>query len=370
MINRKIKLSAIAIMMAMQAFAGNKDRTGQGGAGELLLNPYGRSSGLFGLNVANVSGLESMKSNIAGLANTPRTEVALGHTRYLAGTGMSISNFGIAHNLGDVGVLGVNIMSFGYGDIPITTETSPEGGLGNFKPSFVNMSVGLGHTFSKQMCAGLNVTYVNEAISNVKASAVGFDAGVEYKNGKNDNLHIGITLRNVGTNMRFSGDGFSFNGASPDLAKELTVQSRSDKFSLPSQLAIGVAYDFYLDGKPKPAKEGEPAATSVAKMNHRLTAMFSFISNSFNNDWTGIGLEYGYKEKLMLRAGYRYEKDIASATNTTTFYSGLSAGLTLQTSLSKDEYAPDLAFDYAFKPTHIGGGVHVLGLRMALKGKK
>jgi hypothetical protein len=52
------------------------------------------------------------------------------------------------------------------------------------------------------MSAGLNVTYVNEAISNIKASALGFDAGVQYTNGKRDNLHLGISLRNVGTNIR------------------------------------------------------------------------------------------------------------------------------------------------------------------------
>lgn len=369
MINRKIKISVLAMMLAMQALAGNKDRTGQGGAGELLLNPWGVSGGLFGLNCASVSGIEAMKSNIAGLANTPRTEIGIAHTRYLAGTGMSINNIGIAQNVGEVGVLGVNIMSFGYGSIPITTESSPEGGIGEYKPQFVNLSVGLGHTFSPQMSAGLNVTYVNEAISNIKASAVGFDAGVQYKNGKKDNFHIGITLRNVGTNMRFQGDGLSFNGTSPDFAKVVTVQSRSDKTSLPSQLAIGTSYDFYLDANSKKDEKKE-GSTEETKMNHRLTAMFSFISNAFNNDWTGLGLEYAFKEKFMLRAAYRYEKEITNSATSTTFYSGLSAGLSLQTALSKDESAPTICLDYAFKPTRIGGGVHVVGLRMALKSKK
>ena len=278
---KKIAWALLFASVSFQSFAANKDRTGQAGAGELLLNPWGRSSGLFGLNCANVWGVEAMKCNIGGLARVDKTEIAFAHTRYLAGTGMSISDVAIAQNLGEVGVLGVNLMSFGYGEIPITTTTSPEGGIGTYKPNFLNMSVGLGHTFSKNMTAGMNVTYVNQSISNIHASALGFDAGVQYTNGKRDNLHLGITLRNVGTNLRFSGDGFSFNGKSPDLSSEITVQQRSEKFALPSQLCIGVAYDFYLDEHRTEPAEGEKKGDSKPK--HRLTPVVSFISNAYSN---------------------------------------------------------------------------------------
>lgn len=368
MILKKIKYTTLAILIASSAFAGNKDRSGQAGAGELLLNPWARSSGLFGLNCASVTGIEAMKCNIAGLARTTKSEIGLSHTRYLAGTGMSISNVGIAQNLGDKGVLGVNIMSFGFGEIPITTETSPEGGIGEYRPTFLNFSVGLGRKFSENMTAGLNVTYVNEAISNIRASALGFDAGVQYTNGKRDNFHIGITLRNVGTNLRFSGDGFSFNGQSPDFAKELTTQSRSEKFSLPSQLNIATSYDFYLDEK-KVAGAAPPENAGDAKEEmpkHRLSAMISFISNAYNSDWLGVGAEYAFKEKFMLRAAYRYESNIGDKEETTTFYTGISAGVTLQTKLN----AHTLAIDYGYKPTRISNGVHVLGLRLNLGSSK
>ncbi|MBK6330036.1 MAG: PorV/PorQ family protein [Bacteroidetes bacterium] len=366
MILKKLKYTTLALLITSAAFAGNKDRSGQSGAGELLLNPWARSSGLFGLNCANVSGIEAMKCNIAGLAKTTKSEIGVAHTRYLSGTGMSINNVGIGQNVGDVGVLGVNIMSFGFGEIPITTEDSPEGGIGDYKPTFLNFSVGLGHTFSKNMTAGLNVTYVNEAISNIKASALGFDAGVQYTNGKRDNFHIGITLRNVGTNLRFSGDGFSFNGTSPDFAKELTTQSRSEKFSLPSQLNIATAYDFYLD-EPKGAAGPESVETMP---KHRLSAMVSFISNAYNSDWIGVGAEYAYQEKVMLRAAYRYESKIGDKQENSTFYTGLSAGVTVQTKVSSKENAPKLSIDYGYKPTRIANGVHVIGLRINLGNAK
>jgi len=364
--NQKIKLTAIALCFAVSSFAGNKDRAGQAGAGELLLNPWGRSGGLFGLNCANVSGVEAMKLNMAGLASVKKTEIGIAHTRYLAGTGMSISDVAIAQNLGDIGVLGVNLMSFGYGEIPITTTSSPEGGIGTYKPNFLNLSVGLGHTFSKNMTAGFSATYINQSISNIRASALGFDAGVQYTNGKRDNLHLGIAIRNVGTNLRFSGDGFSFNGKTPDLSTELTVAQRPEKFSLPSQLSIGVGYDFYLDENKTVAAEGDEKSTMP---KHRLTPVVSFISNAFSSDWIGAGIEYAYRERFMLRASYRYETDITDKDLTPTFFTGLAAGASFQTKLGENSNAPGIGIDYGFKMTNISNGVHTLGLRITLNGK-
>lgn len=364
--NKKIKLTVLAMGIAFSSFAVNKDRVGQAGAGELLINPWGRSGGLFGLNCANVTGVEAMKCNMGGLAKISKTEIGIAHTRYLAGTGMSISNISIGQNLGEVGVLGVNLMSFGYGEIPISTTSSPEGGLGTYKPNFLNLSIGLGHKFSENMVAGLNVTYINQAISNIHASAVGFDAGVQYTNGKRNNLHLGITLRNVGTNLRFSGDGFSFNGKTPDLASELTVQQRTEKFALPSQLSIGVAYDFYLDEHKTAAAAGDK---KTVMPKHRLTPMVSFISNAYSNDWLGAGVEYAFREKFMLRAAFRYENDITNETNTSTFFTGLAAGATFQTRLGEGANVPGIAIDYGFKMTNISNGVHTVGIRLTFGAK-
>jgi hypothetical protein len=121
---RIIKLTSIGLLLSSSLFAGNKDRSGQAGATELLLNPYGRSAGMFGLNAAWVTGAEALKLNMAGIARITGTEIGLAHTRYLGGTGMSMSNLGIVHNLGGDNTIGVNVMSFGFGEIPITQEGS------------------------------------------------------------------------------------------------------------------------------------------------------------------------------------------------------------------------------------------------------
>jgi hypothetical protein len=360
--NKKIKLTGLALIMAFSSFAGNKDRSGQSAAGELLINPWGLSSGLFGLNSAYVSGVEAMKCNIAGLSKTEGSEFGLAHTRYLAGTGLGISNLGMASNLGNDLVIGVNLMSFTFGTIPITTENSPEGGIGSYRPNFINVSLGLAKKFSDNMSTGIQATYINESITNIRASAVGFDAGVQYVNGQHNNLHIGVTLRNVGTNIRFQGDGFSYSGTSPDLTHAITVKSQSDKFALPSQLNFGLAYDFYL----KAGSDTTELEDGEAPSKHRLTPMFSFISNAFSRDWIGVGVEYAYKEKFMGRLAYRYEGQITSSTDNSTMYTGLSGGLTFATKMNSRENAKKIMIDYGFRATRISNGVHTLGIRMGL----
>lgn len=364
MIKKKIKLTALLLGACLASFAGNKDRSGQAGGTELLLNPYGRSSGMFGMNGAFVSGAEALKLNMAGLARTEGAEVGLAHTRYLSGTGMSMSNLGLAYNLGSDNYLGVNIMSFGFGEIPITQEGSVGAEIGTFKPTFLNVTLGLGHKFSDNMTAGVGFTYVNEAISNIRASAIAFDGGVQYTNGRRDNLHIGIALRNVGSNLRFSGDGFSFLGLSPDLVKDITVQSRTEKAPLPSQLNLSTSYDFYLDEKKTMAKD------KGAKPSHRLSPMFSFVSNSYSADWLGIGAEYAYKERFMLRAAYRYESQILDKDNVATLYTGIAMGLSFATNLNSNKSGSGLVFDYGFKPTRFSAGVHTIGIRLKLNNGK
>jgi hypothetical protein len=46
----KAFLAVCAIGMTFSSFAGNKDRNGQAGAPEMLINPWARTTGVFGMN--------------------------------------------------------------------------------------------------------------------------------------------------------------------------------------------------------------------------------------------------------------------------------------------------------------------------------
>jgi len=346
-----------AIAVSYSAIAGNKDRSGQAGAPELMINPWARTTGVFGLNVANITGMEATKTNIAGLAATNSTEFGVSRGQYLSGTNININSIGLGQKLGDAGVIGVNLSSMNFGEITTTEYFNPEG-YGSYRPQYLNVQLGYAKQFSSHVNAGAAMTYVSEQVGNIGALGIAFEGGIQYVTGKKDNFHFGITLRNLGSNMRFSGTGFAVNADKPQSSPSFAVSQTypADKFSMPTYLNFGGSYDFYLDEHNLSSKDSTP--------KHRLTAMANFQSNSFNNDYLGVGLEYGFRNMVMFRTAYRYEKGIGNAEKSTTMYTGIAVGATVQKRFG--ENGPMVSLDYSFRPTaRPANGVHMMSIRMA-----
>jgi hypothetical protein len=343
-------ITASLIVAAVPAFAGNEDRAGQAGATELLINPWTRSSGWGGINIANVRGLESQFNNVAGLAFTKKTDIGYSFTDWLKGADVKINNLGLAQKVGETGVLALSIMSMSFGDILVTTNDQPEGGLGNYKPQFINIGLSYAKSFSNSIYGGITVRIISESSSDVKAQGVAFDAGIQYVTGFNeakDNLKFGISLKNVGTPMKYSGDGLSFRGDPPVATTyQQTIESRTATYELPSLVNIGASYDF-----------------KVAEQ-HRITAAASFTSNSFTYDQFGIGAEYSFKEMFSLRLGYLSEKDLGSSEDRLTALTGFNGGLSIDLPLGKG--GKKVGIDYSYRSTEFFDGSHGIGLRLML----
>ena len=347
-IYKKSILSLLIVLLpATILLAGNEDRSGQAGAAELLINPWARSAGWGLASTASARGMESSFMNIAGLAFTKKTEVVFSQTQWLKGTGINISAFGFSQRVGESGVLGLSVMSMSFGKIEKTTVDQPEGGFGTFSPSLMNIGISYARAFSNSIYGGVNVKIISESIDDVSASGIAIDAGIEYISGEKDNIRFGIALKNVGSTLSFSGDGFSIRGLVSGSDNNLTIEQRSADFELPSLLNIGAAYDFYI------------------KTDHRLTVAGNYTSNSFTKDQYGIGLEYGLKNYLMLRAGYTYEDGLLDVTKRTNASSGIAAGLTVQVPLSKEK-GSTFAIDYSYRSTSPFNGTHSIGARINL----
>jgi hypothetical protein len=369
----------ILIASGLSVNAGNPDRAGESGAYELLINGWGRSSGLFSMNSANIKGLEATTLNTAGLTYVKKTEVIASYTNWFTGSGVNIINAGIAQKFKKSNVIAVNIASFNFGNIERTTVTNPEGGIGTFKPSFLNIGLSYAKSFSKSIHAGITARMVNERTSDANAMGLSLDAGIQYVTGKREQIHFGVSIRNVGTTMKFTGDGLNFRAPSPDGNYSRAEFHKSQKFNLPSQLNIGAAYDIYMGKAKKAAVSSDDAdkadeasddKATVAKPDNRLTICFNFTSNSVGKDHLGLGMEYGFKEMFMLRVAYRYERGILSAVTldnkgSTTIFTGLSTGLTFETPLKKGKDSR-LGFDYSYRMTNKLSGVHTVGIRFAL----
>lgn len=355
------------LFCTVSSYGGNEQRAGQAGASELLINPWSRSSGWGNANSGSIRGLESLQLNVAGTAFTKRTELIFSHTKWLVGTGININSFGLSQKIGESGVLSLAIMSMDFGDIEITTVELPEGGIGYFHPNFTNISLAYAKEFSNSIYGGLVFKVINEKISDLNATGVCFDAGIQYLTGlgknklgkKNkDNLHFGISMKNIGPTMRFKGDGLSFRGSVPPNDIVMTVEHRSADFELPSLIMIGATYDFFL------AQKVDTVADKI-KSDHRISFATNFTHNSFTKDQFHFGLEYSFKELVMLRGGYVYEKGIDSYETRTTAFTGPTAGVSVQLPMNKEK-GSTFSVDYSFRATNPFDGVHSVGAKITL----
>lgn len=344
---------SLSCIITQQVFAGNEDRAGSAGATELLINPFARSAGWGGVNISSVTGPESSFLNIAGAAFVKKTEFCFTQTKYLKGSDINISSLGFSQKVGATGVVTLALMSMSFGDIPITTVELPEGGLGTYSPQFINLGLSYSKEFSNSIYGGITARIISESITDVKASGFAFDAGIIYRTGTNkekDNLKIGISLKNVGAPLKYSGDGLTFKGfpsGYPNTGNyQLSVQQRADKFELPSLVNIGISYDW-----------------KIAE-NHKLAYALLFTSNSFTNDQYGGGLEYTFKKLFSLRCGYVYEKKLSSTDESLTASNGLSAGLSVDFPLGKS--GKSVGIDYAYSTTRYFDGTHRIGIRLSL----
>ncbi|MDX5320820.1 MAG: PorV/PorQ family protein [Bacteroidota bacterium] len=366
---KRLSIKVVAVLGALTigygAQAGNPDRIGQAGATELLINSFARSSGWGAVNTAGIRGLEATQLNIAGIAYTPRTEVIFARTNWLVPSGIYISSFGLAQKLKNEGALSLSINNMSFGEIERTTEANPEGGIGTFSPQFINIGLGYSKRFSNTISGGMQVKVINEAIEDVRASGFALDAGVQYvtsskqKSIKKDDIKFGISVRNVGPDMKYSGDGLSIKARiNGNTNYDNTVENRVASFNLPSQVNIGASYDFRLD------------KDSNAYF-HRLTAAGNFVSNSFSRNNLILGLEYAFKEFIMVRSGFVYEKDIfkdLAIDGRQTALTGFCGGVTLEVPLSKAT-GTTFGFDYSYRSTNPFRGIHTFGIRLNLGDK-
>jgi len=344
-IKRLAGLTLIALFWISTAYAGNEQRIGQAGASELLINPWARSSSLGDANIANVSGFEGVFINVAGTANLNSTQLVFSNTNWLSGADVKINGFGISQKLGDVGVLSLSVMTMDWGEIIKTTNIQPDGDGSTFHPNYTNIGISYAKEFSNSIYGGVTIKVINESIDNLNATGVAFDAGLQYITGSREQIKFGVTMKNVGPTMSFNGDGMAVR-ASIEGGPINTMQNRVDDYELPSLIKLGMSYDWDF---------GEM---------HKLTVMGAFTENSFAKNQFHGGLQYSFRDLLILRGGYIYEDGITNEDRATAL-TGLTAGFSLEIPFKKGG-EQTFGVDYSYRDTDPFNGIHTIGVRINL----
>lgn len=353
--NRILKYSlAISLsLISAISYAGENRKRGSAGATELLMNPWTKSAGYAGANTAGIRGIEAMRFNVAGIADTSGMSLGYSYTSYMAGADISSGAFGFTQSVGKTGTLGMSVNFFQLGEFIETTVDQPEGTGITFSPTYFNLGLAYSKRFSESIKGGILVRMVSERIRNVSTSAVVVDAGIQYQPKEMDKFRFGVSLRNVGSSMQFLGDGLLSRGSiNKGNQYDQSLQQRSAKFEVPTVLYIGAAYDVYR----------------TEDKQHNLTIMSTFNSNSYTKDRYLFGAEYAFKNMFVFRAGFdyygkMYSDDLFENTDVT---GGPSAGITLKKAYGEGDIAKEYAISYSYSHTSILSGTHSLGLSLDL----
>jgi len=356
----------IGIVSVFTCIAGNDTKRGQGGAAELLINPWARTSGFAGANSGIIRGIESVGLNVAGLASVKKTEFTFCNTNYLVGSDIHINSLGLGQRVGEGGVMAITLSSYDLGTFYETTVDLPDGTGNTFKPQIFNFGLAYAKKFSNRITGGLLLRGISQQNQSVSAFGIAFDAGIQYQTGKKKEFKFGVSILNLGPKINFGGDGLTTRGNTGSGKFAQTIGLLSAAFEQSSMLNIGFGYDFYFSNDEV-----------------KLTPCFNFRSNSFTSDQYQVGAQGSWKDMFMLRAGYDYQEGIFKEAETTTANLGPSFGATFQIPFIRNkagELKQDgdadlysgttkskvVGIDYSYSTTRFFGGTHRFSIILSL----
>ncbi len=328
---------ALLVLIPAFCFAGRGDKAGTAAATELLVPIGAASIGMGSTAIATAAGIEAIFWNPAGLSRTTYgTMGMISHMSYLAD--INVEYGAISTNFLGLGTVALSVKTFSFGDIPVTTEESPDGTGETVSPTMMVIGGTFARNISDRISLGINTKFVYEKMGAVSANVLCFDVGVQYSGlGGIPGLEFGVVMKNLGPKMRYEGTGLLRAGTiEGGLLNNTPVKLQASSDDLPSTIEIGLAY------------------TSVLDESNDLSLASIFRNNNYSEDEYGLGAEYAYEHRFFARAGY----DFASGLEGREYIFGPTFGFGVKTTL----YNLAVSVDYAYRSAEYFGGNHVLAL--------
>ena len=324
----------LLVGISTSVFASGGNRTGAGGASQLLIPVGARNIALGGASIASASGLSALYWNPAGIAKMNNgVGVTFSHMNYIADIGVEYG--AVAAKIEGFGILALDIKSLSVGDILVTTNRDPDGTGAMFAPQFLTAGISFARKLTDNIAVGLTANLIMESLGKVDANGYAFNIGVLYDNLADvSGLSFAIAVKNLGGEMQYDGAGLLHEAAVEDYKRPPQLyKAESAPFEIPSQFEIGFAYSPKLD---------EYNAIKLSS---------AFQNNNFSGDEYKVGAEYCYNDLIFVRGGYTLAPDVESED----FLYGLSVGL----GLKYDIDGIDIMVDYAFRDVQYFSANHI-----------
>jgi opacity protein-like surface antigen len=330
---KKLLTLLVVIAFTVLLYPGDAARKGTTGAEQLLIPVGARGIATGGAFLSNLSGLEAIYYNPAGLSLSEGSEAMFSYMTYLAD--INVSYFAIGTNMGELGSFAFSIKTLDFGNIPVTTFEAPDGNGSTYSPGFITAGLTYSKVITDRVNIGANIKVINESIMDVSATGFALDFGVQYR--FPSNFSIGAAVKNIGSNMSYSGSDLQSRTRIPD-TQAGTLQGSyeviTEEFQIPSYFELSTSYNY-----------------SINEQNSVLVGT-TFRNNNVAEDELKLGLEYGFQNTFFIRGGY----DMLLENIDASIY-GLTFGAGLNYSFAD---GMGLMFDYGYRdvkefpqPNHI-----------------
>jgi hypothetical protein len=235
------------------------------------------------------TGADAMFFNPAGMADVSTTfDAVISFTQWIADINYYAG--AISWNLGNYGVIGLNLLSVDYGTIYATSLDVQKGYVDDGELQNIgaySFGISYAKAISREFMAGANVRYAAQNLGEntfndgtfVKndAAKLVFDLGVRYYTGFKD-FRFGMAIRNF----------------SSDITREEIAEQ------LPLTFTLGGALDL-MDFVNEDHDKGSS-----------LTLAADFLHPNNYSERVNMGLEYKVLGVLALRGGYQTNRDVQS----------------------------------------------------------
>lgn len=316
-------------------------QVGTRGANFLKIGPSARARALGDAGTSLSGDATSIFYNPATAALAQGFQVAATYTDLYAGSGLSHSFLGLALPIGQGAIMADAVM-LSSGDIPATTEFSPEG-FDPIRGEFVEwqaVSVGLGYArnITDRLALGFLGKFAQEGIDFANANYYALDVGASFETGVYG-LRLAMAVSNIGGTSRFEGPAIHTQIESQHrvfndriLGSDLNVRYETDPLELPTTFRFAIS---------APLLGQATAILGGIGSGHQLDVM-SEITDAFDtaieSRW---GLEYSFNDMVFLRAGKFFQNENRSPWD---FTSGLAGGAGVQLPLFGQTFGVDYAY--------------------------
>jgi len=286
-----------------QGSSGNAFRkVGAAGSEFLKIGVGARANAMSGAFSAISNDMSSMFYNAAGLVDVNGYSADISYAQWFGG---------YSHNYlagvvpaGDKYRVGINIISFSSGEIPLTT-LDRENAL-NITYSVSDFC--LGGTFSAMLTDhfsfGVNLKYVQSSIASLNSSGVVADIGTMYRFG---GYRIGFAISNLGGQFQYAGQDLN-QQIDPTLpSQRLEAALLTTAYNLPLSFKAGMATDLTTELLGM-YESREDLSAGVAR-EHRWLLAADFETLSDVPEQFAVGTEYVWNDFVAVRAGYRFGHD-------------------------------------------------------------